>query len=391
MASGNPKIERGSEHLLFKMKKIIIITSEFPPGPGGIGQHSCSLANALAIEQYDVCVLATTDYTTLEEVTHFDHKQRFSIIRYPRNGKIKTYFTRLKITRKTIQNFQPHAIILTGKFSLWQGLLIKKWFQSTPLLAVLHGSEVNQAHAFWRRVTHKAIANADILIPVSSFTRSLLPHSVVTSHPHIVVIPNGIDKEDSHISTASPLQLKGEPSLITVGHVSPRKGQHRVIKALPELIQKYPNIHYHMVGRPVTQEKLEALAQRLGVATYITFHGRVKEHKDLASYYKAANIFMLLSENQKDGDVEGFGIVALEANRFGLPVVGAKYCGVEEAVRHEHSGYLVDGDNTEEILAGVDFCMAHKEQIFNEAKTWAKQHLWSEIVKQYTNCIENLR
>jgi phosphatidylinositol alpha-1,6-mannosyltransferase len=145
----------------------------------------------------------------------------------------------------------------------------------------------------------------------------------------------------------------------------------------------YPDIQYHIVGRPVTQEKLEKLADELGVKEHIQFHGRIQNHRDLSLYYSSADIFMLLSENQSDGDVEGYGIVALEANEHGLPVIGAKFCGVEDAVDNDKSGYLVDGNNVDEICKAVVRCIEEKDRLAAESKRWAEKHQWKEIVKEY--------
>jgi phosphatidylinositol alpha-1,6-mannosyltransferase len=183
------------------------------------------------------------------------------------------------------------------------------------------------------------------------------------------------------------VKLDGYPKLITVGHVSPRKGQHRVIRALPALIKKFPNLKYHIIGRSVNQRDIENLAFKLGVVENIEFHGRIKDHNDLKGYYRVADVFMLLSENQTNGDVEGFGIVALEANLNGLPVIGAKYCGVEDAVSHENSGYLVDGNNVEEISLALQKVIENRKILSPRAKQWAEEHDWRIIVKQYTSLI----
>jgi phosphatidylinositol alpha-1,6-mannosyltransferase len=156
-----------------------------------------------------------------------------------------------------------------------------------------------------------------------------------------------------------------------------------VIGALPNLVAKYPDICYHIVGRPVNQRFLENLALNLGVENYVVFHGRVKNHEDLDHFYQNADIFMLLSENQPDGDVEGYGIVALEANEFGLPVVGAKFCGVEDAVDHGVTGYLVDGNNTVEVTKAVVSCIENRVELRKGSMVWAEKHQWSEIVQQY--------
>jgi phosphatidyl-myo-inositol dimannoside synthase len=364
-------------------QQVLIISTEYPPGPGGIGQHAYSLSKALHSENYTVKVLAPADYATPAEVHQFDKRQTFAVERYPRRHGLITYFDRLVHTRAAIRGARYTSVILTGKFSLWQGLMIKMFYPRMKTIAVLHGTEINLPNRFLRQLTHKAIAKADIIVPVSAFTKSLLPEWIRHNHPNIYIIPNGIDEVHHKANTKACLLLKGTPRLLTIGHVSPRKGQHRVIKALPKLIATWPNLHYHIVGRPQNQVGLEALAQQLDVQEHITFHGRVAEHQALGVYYSQADVFMLLSENQPDGDVEGFGIVALEANVHGVPVVGAQYCGVEEAVDHKRSGYLVDGNNPEEIVEGVEYCLANRENLKKGARAWAGKHHWKTIIQAY--------
>lgn len=365
-------------------KKALLISSEFPPGPGGIGQHAYSLAKALVSENFEIVVISPADFVSVEETKDFDFKQNFKIIRYPRIG-IKTYVTRFAITYRFLKSNEIDTIILTGKFSLWQGWLLKKIGLRIPQMAVLHGSEVNLPNAILRKFTHRTISTADQIVAVSKFTKSLLPPWILNKRK-VEIIPNGIELSKG-TKNFNAVKLKGYPKLITVGHVSPRKGQHRVIHALPVLIKKFPNLKYHIIGRSVNQRAIENLAFKLGVAENIQFHGRIKDHNDLQGYYNDADVFMLLSENQSNGDVEGFGIVALEANLNGLPVVGAKHCGVEDAVSEGSSGYLVDGNNVEEISQAVINAIENREYLSSRSKQWAEVHDWKLIVKQYISLI----
>jgi len=362
--------------------KLLLIASEFPPGPGGIGHHAYSLVQSLTRKGWELTVVSPADYADPEQVRRFDQQADFTIIRYPTTVGIK-YFGRLLLLHRLIRREKFNRIFLTGKFSLWVGLFIRFFFPDAETIAILHGSEINLPNPFLRWFTHRSIQAANSIVAVSAFTASLLPEWIRKKRV-IDIIPNGIDFHVlSALESKVPIELGGWPRLLTIGHLSPRKGQHRVIKALPELIRKYPQIHYHMVGRSINQPQLEKLAKELGVSHHVSFHGVVAAHSDLASWYRAADIFMLLSENQPNGDVEGFGIVALEANVFGMPVIGAKYCGVEDAVDVAMSGFLVDGDDPVEIATAVEACIASMDDLQKESVEWARKHDWDQIVQNY--------
>lgn len=366
-------------------KRILLVTSEFPPGPGGIGHHAWFLAKELAkSESIHIEVLCPKDYATESEVLKFDEESPFEIYRF-RRIKGLTYLLRIIKVIKLLRGNSYTHFIASGKFALWMIWIQKLLGKKSKTLCILHGSEVNLSNDLLRAFTHSSISKFKTIISVSTFTQSLLPQWILNNVKRLRVIPNGLDKSDFIFK--NEIELKGVPALLTVGHVSPRKGQHRLIKALPFLIKKFPQIHYHIVGRPIKQEVLTSLAMDLGVESHITFHGSVKQHQDLWDYYRAADIFALLSENQSNGDVEGFGIVALEANACGTPVLGAKYCGVEEAIKHKESGYLVDGNSAEEIFEGIQFCLENKVQLKQKSINWAEKHAWTEISKDFEACL----
>lgn len=365
-------------------KSILIISSEFPPGPGGIGQHAYLLAKSLHNSGFILNVFSTADYVSNLEILNFDRNQKFNILRFKRYTFFFTYIARVLSILYGIKKYNVTTVFLTGKFSLWQSSLISLFYPRVNTIAILHGSEVNLNNFILRIITHFSIYKVDNIIAVSNFTKSLLPSWILEKHPSIAVIPNGIEFNDLLISDFESILLKGFPRLLTIGHTSPRKGQHRVIKALPSLIKKWPDIHYHIVGRSDNQKSLLLLAKQLNVVEHITFHGRISDHKYLGNYYFSSDVFMLLSENQPNGDVEGFGIVALEANFYGLPVVGAKFCGVEEAVLHKQTGYLVDGNNFDEIADAVEFCISNKLLLNESMKNWINQYQWSNLISKFS-------
>lgn len=356
------------------MKEVLIVASEFPPGPGGIGSHAYSIAKAFAAKNIKVTVIANADYVTTEQIVAFDSKQPFIIIRYEGTGRAK-YLRRFGLVSK----YAKGNVILSGMFSLWIGFWLKLTKRGLNTICILHGTEVNLPQYFLRKLTHKSINSADNIVAVSDFTKNLLPKWILNKRK-IDVVPNGIDLL-SFSEMNENIKLIGYPKLLTVGNVTPRKGQHRVIKAMPEILKKYPQAHYHIVGLPSYKEQFQKLAEELGVSHAVTFHGRVEKFEDLFKYYQSADIFTILSENQANGDCEGFGIVVLEAGFYNLPTIGANGCGIVDAVSEDFNGYLVDGDNSIEVCKAIAKILENKDRLKKGAKEWAEQHDWNVIIK----------
>ncbi len=366
-------------------QKILLISSEFPPGPGGIGHHAWFLAKQLSANpDIEIHVIAPDDYTSLAARKSFDEAQPFQVFRFKRLGRL-TYILRLLSLVKLFKEHGYTHIWSSGKFSLWMIWIQMLFLSKAKTLCILHGTEVNLNNNFLRKLTHQSIFRFQSIISVSKFTESLLPDWILNRHKGLRVIPNGLDKSD--LALTGIKKLEGSPALLTVGHVSPRKGQHRMIKALPEVLKKFPNAVYHILGKPVNQVRLTQQAIALGLEDKVVFHGAIDEHSKLWDYYLAADIFILLSENQPNGDVEGFGIVALEANSVGTPVIGAKYCGVEEAVKDGKSGVLVNGNNAKEIVHAIDYCMNNQESLQMHSREWSKAHDWGIIGKRFLELI----
>lgn len=368
--------------------KILLVSSEFPPGPGGIGHHAFSLAKALNYK-FEITVLCNADYMDLSKTRQFDQNCVFRVIRFRRFRR----FTQLiRILQFLILSWKekPDSIIYTGLFSLWlmnfgvPNLLVKK-------IAIIHGHEPIFGNSLTKRLTRFSFKRADIFIPVSKFSKSNLEYSYMLKPNQLIkIIPNGLDLEYLSSWSDSDAKIKesihvsyGFPKLLTVGHTSPRKGQHNVINALPYIKETFPNVMYYIVGRDVNNKGLYQLAEDLGVLSNVQFLPPVTEHNALYEYYTKSDVFMLLSENQPNGDVEGFGIVALEANYFGLPVIGAKGCGVEDAVEDGFSGYLVNAKNPKEIVSSIHLILENRDNFIENSKKFALQFGWDEILKQY--------
>ena len=177
--------------------------------------------------------------------------------------------------------------------------------------------------------------------------------------------------------------------MLTIGSLTERKGQKNVINALPKLIKRFDDVCYQMVGAPVLSNEITLLAKSYGVIEKIKIHSTLPD-KLMVDIIYDSNIFIMLSNNLVSGDVEGFGIAILEANYFGLPAIGSKNCGIEDAICDKITGRLVDPKSSYEILMAVEDIMNNYDQYSQEAKKWAISHDWKIKSKSYKKIISEL-
>lgn len=364
-----------------QLKRILIVSSEFPPQPGGIGNHAYNLAKQLNKNGYEVTVLVDARSISGDEEASFDSNQKFSISRIPvLKMRVFVYMKRLFLFYKLSKKCDH--IIASGKFSLWL-VGLTKWYHRKGCLAIIHGTEVNFKRFVIKKSIDKALKNFDTVVAVSNFTKRLVEPLNLNK---LVVIPNGYDSEWWNRSETTHVELSGNPKLITLGRLSERKGQAQVIEHLPYLIKFYPNIQYHCVGLDEDKANHISLAQSLGVERHLTIHGALP-HKKLVDMLSQCDIKMMLSKETDSGDVEGFGIAIIEANALGIPAIGTKNSGIEDAISIK-SGILINGTDKEEFLKAIETILDDKEEYSQQAKLWADQHKWSKIVEHYIELIE---
>lgn len=362
-----------------KPSSIAIVTSEFPPEPGGIGNHAFNLANQLTKHNFTVSVVADQRLKSRDIELTFDNIQPFKILRIKlKKVRFLMYIDRINCVFKII--CKNDVVIASGKFSLLVVALASLFYRK-KMIAVIHGSEVNFKNRYLRKSIDISLTRFDKIIAVSKYTKSLVDY---VDLKNIEVIPNGFNLSvDSPVKNSS---LRGNPSLITVGSVTERKGQKNVILALPEILNVFPETHYHIVGSPVEKEKLLELAKKNKVENNITFHGIVSD-KEKNRLLSGSTIFVMLSENTKEGDVEGFGIALLEANSLHIPVIGATDCGIEDAVNNYRSGILVHNKNHKEFVQAMQHILNNYDNFKADSKKWSSNFTWDIVIKKYIKTI----
>lgn len=342
------------------MKKSLLFTLDFPPNFGGVAAYYHNICANFPSDR--IVVLAPEN----PQAENFDSRQDFAVIRsnftefFPSSGrlgffnrfKIYFYFWRMiKIIKsRKIELIQVGNILPLGTLAL----LIKK-FRKVPYMIYTHGLDIVYAQNFWRKklLLKIIIKEASAIVTNSNYTRGELIKLGADNKKIIIVYPcsdlelTHFDKvEIENFKTAHELQDK--KILLTAGRLVERKGHDQVIKALPEILRSVPDAIYVIAGGGPDLDRLKNLAAEDKLDQHVRFLGAISR-KDLALCYSLADVFIMPSRQLKNGDVEGFGIVYLEANIYGKPAIGGRSGGVPEAIDDGKTGILVDPENAEEI------------------------------------------
>jgi phosphatidylinositol alpha-1,6-mannosyltransferase len=223
----------------------------------------------------------------------------------------------------------------------------------------------------WRvydRLAGGALRGADLIHANSSFTEQVLLARGVT-RDRIRVIRPGIDLEKvqwpARIDPEIEASLADKRILLTVGRLVARKGQDMVLRALPGLIETYPDLHYVMAGGTDGPDRwghhaYENLINELGVRDHATLLTNL-DNASVAWLYERCDIFLMPNRTMADGNTEGYGIVFLEAGAHGKPVIGGRAGGAVEAVNDGLTGILVDGTHVTEIRRAVSLLLDDRE------------------------------
>lgn len=327
------------------MKRLLLVSNEFPPGPGGVGTHAFQVAEQLTSRDWTVEVVACQDYMDSAEIERFNRAQRFAVQSFNRSsGLIRKQLARRRQLADAIRRQRPDVILGTGSRLIWHAAWAARKF-NIPCALVVHGSEINATN--WERLpTRHACQRVDLVISVSRFTRDQMHRHRIRPRRETVITNGANPAEYRLLPTAerdrirSGLGVAGGGIIVTVGNVSERKGQETVIRALPEILRQVPDTHYLIVGKPTLETRLGALAEELGVRDRVRFLGRLPTER-LNEILNAADLFAMTSVTTASGDCEGFGIAAVEAALCGCPAVVSANTGLVEAIEEGVTGFAV--------------------------------------------------
>ena len=319
-----------------------------------------------------------------ENHKEFDKKENFSIERV---GGIK-FLRKIRKAQLINEYLKENKV---------QGIIADHW-KSLELIntdkkkyCLIHGKEINhpKGSSLNNRVV-KVLNNVEKVIANSEYTKNLAIDNGVTKEKIVVINPgvnpvNELNKKSLE-KVESLLKVKS-PRLITVSRFDKRKNHEKIIMALRNLKQKYPDIVYICIGYGDEEDNLKKLVKELDLNLQVMFFKDISDDLKNALIAKS-NIFVMPSIIHKKS-VEGFGIVYLEAAQYGIPSLGGKDGGASDAIDHDKTGLICDGNNLEDIYSSLVSMIENKKYIEfgKNAKEYVSKFEWKKTLEKYKKII----
>lgn len=348
------------------MTRILLVTNDFPPRPGGIQSYLEQLVTLLA-PRHDVTVYAPQWKGADDYDAHACTEGGYDVVRHP---------TSLMVPEPTVDRRMRQLIEQRGIEAVWFGaaaplaLLAERARRAGArrVVASTHGHEVGWSMLPGARQVLRRIGNdTDVVTYVSEYTRGRFA-SAFGARAALEPLPAGVDADRFRPDPAARAELRSRyrlgarPTVVCVSRLVPRKGQDMLIRALPEIRRRVAGATLVVVGGGPYRETLHKLADDVGVTDHVVFTGGVPP-SELPAHHAMADVFAMPCRTRGAGlDVEGLGIVFLEASASGVPVVAGRSGGAPEAVRDNETGVVVDGTSTEGIALAVSALLADPDR-----------------------------
>lgn len=353
MAGLGTEAERGMTRAA-PIGRTLLITNDFPPRPGGIQSYLQNLVDLLPPEQVVVYAPRWRGRSHID----FDEAVPYTVVRHPTTLMLPTPL----VARRAARLVREHGIE-----NVWFGAAaplallapVVRRAGAARVLASTHGHEVGWSMLPVARQVLRAIGEAtDTVTFVSKYTRGRFA-SAFGPHAALENLPPGVDTgrfapdEAARAAIRERHGLGDKPVVLCLSRLVPRKGQDMLIRALPMIREQVPDAVLLIVGGGPYSSTLRELAAATPDGENVVFTGSVPS-EELAQYHNAADVFAMPSRTRGGGlDVEGLGIVYLEASACGVPVVAGDSGGAPETVIAGRTGLVVDGRSVSQIAEAV--------------------------------------
>ncbi|SFK94412.1 phosphatidylinositol alpha-1,6-mannosyltransferase [Amycolatopsis sacchari] len=322
------------------------MTNDFPPRPGGIQNYLDSLARRLPPE--DLVVYAPSWHGSSGSHPEWDAAAPFEVVRHPTSLMLPTPDV-LRRAKEILRSRECESVWFGAAAPL---ALLSSALRSAGarrIVASTHGHEVGWSMLPGARQALRRIGDTtDVVTYVSKYTRGRFA-SAFGPLAGLEHLPSGVDVELFRPDEGARQEIRARhglgdrPTVVCVSRLVPRKGQDTLVRTMPELRRRVPDVALLIVGGGPYRKQLERMARELDVAEDVVFTGSVP-WPELPAHYAAGDVFAMPARTRGKGlDVEGLGIVYLEASATGLPVIAGRSGGAPETVLDEVTGHVVDG------------------------------------------------
>ena len=363
------------EHAVYSDKKVLLVTNDLGPRAGGIETFVLGLIEGLPKDSLII-------YTSSQKGDKaFDAQllEKFGAVVI--RDRAKMLLPTPRITRKAVKILKQQQIKnvwfgAAAPLALMAGKL--RSAGASNIVALTHGHEVWWAKIpILKSLLKKIIMDVDHLGYLGDFTKGEI--AKISNQPQkFLQIAPGIDT--NHFAPkkvrgdlVEKYRLDGRRVIVSVGRLVHRKGQDELVKAMPKILEQFPDAILLFVGEGPIKQMLFNSAKQLGVLPKVLFTGRVSHH-DLPDYICLGEIFAMPVRSRFSGlEVEGLGIVYLEASACGLPVIVGNSGGAVDAVLDKKTGLLVDGTKSDQIADAICELLANPErakQMGSDGREW---------------------
>ncbi len=354
----------------------LVITRTFPPELGGMQNLMWGLARSLSKLNL---IKVFADYHENHE--EFDKSVSFSIERVSGMKLIRKYRKSYMINDYLEQNNKVQCIIADH----WKSLELIK--TNKKKICLIHSKEINHPKdSGLNKKVLSVLNNIDHVVANSNYTKNLAIDLGVDERKIVVINPGvdpAVEVPKRYLDEAEEI-LKGKKNrLITVSRFDKRKNHEKVIMAVRNLKEIYPDIIYTCIGYGEEEETLKKLVVELKLEDQVNFLKDIPADLKNALVAKS-NIFVMPSIIYKKS-VEGFGIAYVEAAQYGVPSIGGKDGGAADAIKHEKTGLICDGNKLEDVYSCIDNLFKNNKYLEygKEAKINAENFLWDRIIENY--------
>ena len=347
------------------MSRVLLVTNDFPPRRGGIQSYLVELVTRLAATGEHTITVYAPQWKGADD---FDTRTvGYQVVRHP--GTLMLPVPRVDVRmRRLIAEHHIDTVWFGAAAPL--GLLAQRARQAGArrVLASTHGHEVGWSMLpVARSVLRRIGEDSDVITFVSRYTRGRFA-SAFGPQAALEHLPPGVDTDRFRPDPASRAELRARyrlgqrPTVLCLSRLVPRKGQDMLIRSLPAIRQRVDGAALVIVGGGPYLETLRRIAERLQVSEHVTFTGGIPA-AELPAYHAMADVFAMPCRTRGAGlDVEGLGIVFLEASATGVPVIAGYSGGAPETVQHNKTGLLVDGRSVSQIADAVTELLADPDR-----------------------------